>query len=361
MTTALEMRHGIICRMPNDRFGYFGWPSVACMEDGTLIAGASGFRHTHICPWGNTTLFFSRDQGETWSAPMVVHDSPLDDRDVGVVSLGENRVLVSWFTLDPRQFQDGFEKNFSEDMKQRMRARLSALTDTTAAEHSGSWTRISLDGGKTFSAPRRAPVSAPHGPTLLRDGRLMYLGKQFPADMKRPWGQVAAAVSADLGETWEEIGICPLPEGYSVEQVHEPHVLELPDGRLVGVLRVHEKETPAVWQSESLDGGHTWSAPVRVPVNGTPPHLLLHSSGILICSYGYRHEPYGQRVIFSRDGGHSWTGDIALREDGPSPDLGYPCTAELADGSLLTVYYQAAAAGENAAIQYTRWSLPKLL
>ena len=353
------IKHGIICRMPDDKFGYFGWPSIARMDDGKLIAGASGMRHQHVCPWGNTSLFFSHDNGETWSEPVVIHDSPLDDRDVGVVSLKNQIVMATWFTLDPRQFCDRFDSWTDESMKNRMRARLSSLTDTTAREHSGSWCRVSFDGGKTFSGPRRCPVSTPHGPVLLKNGTLLYFGKQFPADLDCPFGQVAAAVSLDQGATWKEIGVCPLPEGYTVNQVHEPHVCEMPDGTLIGTLRVHEKDTLAIWQSNSTDGGRTWSQPTRIPVDGAPPHLLLHSSGVLICVYGYRHVPYGQRVIFSKDYGKTWIHDMPLREDGPSSDLGYPATAELDDGSLITVYYQKAAGDANASVMYTKWSLPE--
>lgn len=352
------MKHGIICSMPDSALGYFGWPSIARMDDGTLIAGASGLRHKHICPWGKTTLFFSHDDGETWSEPIVVHDSPLDDRDVGVVSLGGQDVLITWFTLDPRQFEQRFEEQFEGGMKEWSRATLSALDDETCERYSGSWTRISHDGGKTWSAPRPAPVSSPHGPIVLKNGDLMYLGKQFPGALARPWGQVAAAISRDQGETWEEVGICPLPAGFNVDQVHEPHVCEMPDGRLIGHLRVHEPETNAIWQSESADGGRTWSEPVRVPVDGTPPHLLMHSSGALICVYGYRHAPYGQRAIFSLDEGRTWVGDMPLRKDGPTWDLGYPASAELADGSILTVYYQQTAAEKNTSVLYTRWNLP---
>ena len=50
---------------------------------------------------------------------------------------------------------------------------------------------------------------------------------------------------------------------------------------------------------------------------------------------------------------------MPLRDDGPDGDLGYPATAELDDGSLITVYYQKAAAGENTSILYTRWNLPE--
>lgn len=354
------LKNGVIVSRPTDPYGYFGWPSIARMDDGTLIAGSSGMRHTHICPWGATTLFFSRDNGETWSEPTVIHDSPLDDRDVGVVSLKNDIVMVTWFTLDPRQFRDSFETWPDGDPKNRMRARLSALTDGVCAECSGSWTRVSFDGGKTFSAPRRAPVSTPHGPILLKNGSLLYLGKQFPTEMNRPWGQVAAAVSIDYGETWKEIGVVPLPEGFRIDEVHEPHICQLPDGRLIGTLRVHEQNGITTWLTDSVDDGRTWSNPTRMPVFGAPPHLLLHSSGTLICVFGYRHEPYGQRAVFSTDGGRTWGHEMILRDDGPSADLGYPCSVELDDGSLLTVYYQAEAEGANTGIQYTRWTLPDL-
>lgn len=352
------MHHGNICLMPHDRYGYFGWPSIARMDDGTLIAGVSGLRHMHVCPWGKTVLFFSKDDGRTWSEPFVAHDSPLDDRDVGVVNLGGNDVMITWFTIDPRLYSENFEREFEEHTKIAARARLSTLDDATCARYIGSWTRISHDGGLTWSAPRTAPVSSPHGPVVLKDGRLMYLGKQFPGGMQRPWGEVAAAVSSDKGETWEELGIVPLPAGRAIDEVHEPHVCEMPDGRLICHMRVHEPDI-AIWQSESADGGRTWSEPVRVPVNGTPPHLLLHSSGVLICSYGYRRKPDGQRVIFSTDEGRTWGHDLVLRDDGPNGDLGYPATVELADGSLLTVYYQAANIGEKTGLMYTHWELPE--
>ena len=44
--------HGVICSMPKEKFGYFGWPSIARQDDGTLVVAASGFRNQHVCPWG---------------------------------------------------------------------------------------------------------------------------------------------------------------------------------------------------------------------------------------------------------------------------------------------------------------------
>ncbi|MBN1810166.1 MAG: exo-alpha-sialidase [Planctomycetes bacterium] len=106
------------------------------------------------------------------------------------------------------------------------------------------------------------------------------------------------------------------------------------------------------------DGGLAWSTPKPLNFHGGPPHLLRHSSGLLILTYGYRQKPYGQRVAFSRDDGVMWEYDWIIRDDGPDGDLGYPSTVELADGSLFTVYYQKAAKGEKCSLLWSRWNMP---
>ena len=64
--------------------------------------------------------------------------------------------------------------------------------------------------------------------------------------------------------------------------------------------------------------------------------------------------------MFSHDNGKTWDIDYVLRDDGQTKDLGYPCTAELDDGSLLTVYYQAEAGTKNTIIMQSKWSLDGL-
>ena len=39
----------------------------------------------------------------------------------------------------------------------------------------GNWTRRSYDGGVTWDDPVPTLSSAPHGPIVLRDGRLLYV------------------------------------------------------------------------------------------------------------------------------------------------------------------------------------------
>jgi hypothetical protein len=112
-------------------------------------------------------------------------------------------------------------------------------------------------------------------------------------------------------------------------------------------------------QTESADGGRTWTEAQPLKFHAVPPHLLYHSSGRLVLTYGYREQPFGQRVALSEDEGTTWHYDYILRDDGPSGDLGYPCSIELPDASILTVYYQQPATKEDkCALLCSRWSLP---
>ena len=90
---------------------------------------------------------------------------------------------------------------------------------------------------------------------------------------------------------------------------------------------------------------------------GSPPHLLRHSSGAVVVTYGYRQAPFGQRARVSLDDGRTWGEELTLRDDGVSGDLGYPSSVELSDGSILTVYYQALPGGGNCALLGTVWEL----
>ena len=127
----------------------------------------------------------------------------------------------------------------------------------------------------------------------------------------------------------------------------EPHVLQLPSGRIIMMIRAttipYDDMNPkcVLWESYSDDNGITWAEPFATPLWGFPPHLLLLSDGRVVCSYGYRRPPFGQRACVSEDG-VTWKRDdeVILRDDAPNGDLGYPASIELEPGLVLTVYYQ---------------------
>lgn len=382
------IRHGIVYEGKGLR-DYYGWPSVAVMPDGRVIAVASGQRMAHICPWGRTVAWESRDDGRTWGPEVILGDSPIDDRDAGVTVLPDGQVLVSWFTSDTRIYTDAL-KNLPDPRNDLSLTVIRGWNDAVVGRHLGSFVRRGAWGGP-WGEPIDTGVTAPHGPIVLEDGALLYLGKAFSvADVDIPVhgvGQtrpdrldpkslatpILCARSDDNGDTWRTIGRVDRTGVFDNSNLHEPHVVQLPGGRLVGVIRTQNSPQRtlnipfgmAITYSD--DGGVTWSELREMPYFGSPPQLLLHSSGVLVCSYGYRHlaDPTcgpeahgGQRAILSYDGGLTWGEPVILRDDGPDDDLGYPCSCELPGGEILTVYYQKQrSAMESCSVLYTIWKL----
>lgn len=364
-----ERTHGVIWHNPDSFFHYNGWPSVAKDNEGTLYVVFSGFRAAHICPFGKTVLCKSWDDGKTWSAPIIVNDTYLDDRDAGVVCLGGKKILVSWFAHPVSEYTT----TYSGAIRNSWAGSASVLDQygTIPPEKGmgGSFVRVSNDGGLTWGPTVKLPVNTPHGPILKKDGSLLYLGKEHYSYGEETPHVVSAWESRDDGMTWQKLGEVPLPsnsldtnmEPHSLELdcFHEPHAVELDDGTILGVVRAQGKEVDfgfTMYQTISTDGGKTWSEMAPMHICGSPPHLIKHSSGAVILVYGRRAEPFGERAIISKDGGKTWSDEITLCETTPC-DLGYPASVELSDGSILTVYYQQYENEGFPSILYTKWKL----
>ena len=353
--THLEPQSSVICKQPGR---YMGWPTIDRTASGELIVAFSGDREWHVCPYGKTQWIRSRDGGTTWSDPETITDSPIDDRDTGIHALRSGALLVNWFTS--LAFED--ESHLTWMRKVHPRADemfdswkpLAARLTSQERQLLGRWTRRSEDGGKTWEGWSASHVGSPHGPTQLSDGRLLYVGRGTLDD--KPI--LGASESIDDGRTWQLIWH---KESTTAERpLCELHQAELPDGRIVAMIRYDIGPDHYLWQMESEDGGHSWSSPRVTEIWGLPPHLLVLRDGRLLCTYGHRRVPYGQRACLSRDGGRTWDyeGEIIIRGDAPSDDLGYPASIEMDDGSILTVYYQQEHAGEPPCLMTTRWMPP---
>lgn len=336
---------------PDSLFNYFGWPSVTRLKNGRLAAAASGFRLGHVCPFGKAVIAFSEDEGKTWSRPSPVIDTVLDDRDAGICAFGKSGVILTSFN-NTLQFQkdyvadrvkgaegipDPAYQKHENDHAGFVNAYLSlvatALPDTKE-QYLGSTYRVSRDNGVSWGDIMMSPVTSPHGPAEAPDGTLYYVGNEYPQ------GEVVCYVM-DAAGAMEKRGTVPALDGVTGV---EPHAIVLPDGKILVHMRMErggEHPLFTVAQSVSVDGGYTFSTPryVASDTTGAPPHLLLHSSGVLLCAVGRRREPFGIRVLESRDMGETWEENV-LTDDAPNFDLGYPATVELSDGSLYTVWYQ---------------------
>jgi len=360
MSIYAEAKHGVACSVESGRDKYFGWPSVAKLADGTIVAGSSGLRAAHVCPWGKSVVAYSKDGGETYGEPQVAHNDKIDNRDLGVVAMGGQKFAITWFSLDVRTYD--MDTHVPAEYVQEAKDYMATWDEDTVGSLMGAWMKITEDGGKTWSRAIRVPVSAPHGFSVLNDGKTLgYLGKGYREDTRGPGGPVHYCESYDGGCTWKIVGTVPVPE--DIDRYHEPHVIQLDNGELLGVIRYHipaeQGGNMDTCITRSADGGKTWTVPERMNVAGSPPHLLKHSSGAIVMVYGYRHPGYGQRAVVSWDNGVTWSEEIIIRDDGNNGDLGYPCSIELDDGSIYTVYYQAKPGVANTSVMWSRWKLPE--
>jgi len=366
MSIRANATHGVVFARDEGRERYFGWPSIVRLGDGTLVVGVSGPREAHICPWGKESIGFSRDEGQTWDGPRIVHNDMIDNRDCGVVALGGQKFAITWFSIDPRLFD--LTHQMEGEVLQEAYDYMNTWNQDTVEALQGSWMKITEDGGKTWSRAIRVPVSTPHGFTVLKDGTYAYLGRRFPETNRRFEGDIIYASSRDGGYTWQMGGKVPTPD--DVGLYCEPYTLELKDGTLLGVFRYEVRPEDGGGMdtviTRSTDGGATWSMAERMNIGGSPPHLLRHSSGAIVLSYGWRRPGYGIRARVSYDEGNTWSDEIILRDDANCGDLGYPCSVELNDGSIYTVYYfpRQSKGGEtwvrSTAVYWTKWTLPEV-
>ena len=347
---------------------YHGWPTVARRANGELWVTWSGGREAHVCPFGQVHAMTSRDEGRTWTWPRVLLDSATDDRDSGVIETAGGTLLVTTFTSLAYESYLRSKTRFSEltpkgwatvpmtpDEFTRWNACHLRLPEADRQADIGQWLIRSTDGGRTWSARLPTTVGSPHGPIQLRDGRLLYAGKELWTEKKK----IGACESTDDGQTWHWLAEIPARPGDDpTKGYHELHAVEVGDGRLIAHIRNHNKANAGeILQSESADGGKTWSEPHPIGVWGLPSHLLRLRDGRLLMTYGHRRPPFGNQARVSADGGKTWEGPILISGDGMNGDLGYPSTVELSDGTLLTVWYEQMKPPAKAVLRQARWVL----
>ena len=213
---------------------YLGWPTIVRRANGELLVAFSGDRDEHVCPWGKTQIIRSSDGGRSWSAPRTITDTPLDDRDAGIIETRSGSLLVSWFTsVAFADWEERLRGSYGDAMVDGWCERIASLSPALLERWLGSWVRRSTDGGATWGEPIGTLGSAPHGPMQLRDGRLLYVGKSGVGSD----GPLTVEASPDDGRTWAQISTISIPPEESRSDYHEPHVVETRGGKLLVLIR----------------------------------------------------------------------------------------------------------------------------
>ncbi len=124
----------VICKQEGK---YIGWPSITQTRSGELLVVFSGNRDAHVCPFGITQMIRSTDYGETWTDPETINNTPLDDRDAGILETSKGTLLVNWFT----SLAFDTEKHYKRNPSWKQHA--DKLGEETRKYWLGNWTRRS--------------------------------------------------------------------------------------------------------------------------------------------------------------------------------------------------------------------------
>ena len=278
----------VICANRTGIHNYFAWPTVARLPGGALAAVCSGFRIRHADPFGKAVICYSFNEGKAWTPPAIALDTPLDDRDLGIVTFGDKVMLTicnntistqrEYLKVDQgRRPPLGRLPIYDTDKEEDRRRYAESYLDYVAAQRAeeafyGSLYTVSNDGGFSFGAVQRVPVSAPHGPAVAPDGRVFYVGHKFePEDRSRSDHQIECFLLEEDGSFRFTGSIPTITDTFDglTPQSCEPHATVLPNGDILVHLRAQTgySGTPprrncfTLYQSRSTDGGKTFSQP----------------------------------------------------------------------------------------------------
>lgn len=321
--------------------GYSAWPTILQAKNGDLlIAFDEAMRRpkvTHSDPTYYAMVIRSSDGGKTWGSP-----SPIGGYgNIGVESIGAVVLRngdIPGQCYHPRYWTEGdIKKKFPEKLRVAKRR-----PEFPWYQEHGNYNYIyrSTDHGYTWEDPVSFDASPYRMAFMLRsaaelaDGTLVLPCTDDSFDSGRNF----VVFSRDGGRTWDEV--TPITRNPKIF-FSEPALLLLPGGKLLAMMRTHEGGDYFLHQSESTDGGKTWTEARRTGMWGYPPHMLLLQNGNILCVYGRRKAPFGIRACLSYDQGATWDTDneLVLRDDFPNGNLGYPTSMQYGDSRMLTVYY----------------------
>jgi hypothetical protein len=298
------------------------FPSVAKVAPGELIVVYYA-SPAHTDQSGKILLKRSLDSGRTWSAAKTAVDTPYDDRDASLMVTRAGRVILSYFSRDW--------------------IAAPPVVWGTSVVHSD-------DGGRTWSHP--APVrtrlgwSGTSAPVIeLQNGDLLL--PLYGGLSGETASRVTVVRSRDGGRTWpvsSEVEVAADPK----IDFEEPALLDLGGGRIRVLMRT-DRAGGHGYESESRDGGATWTPPSKLAIRPHAPDLLPialpDKSPAIFESWGDVSGRFGVgRAVVARVRASGRTSDEALLYRGDCGDESYPSAAQLDDGRVFVVYYDACSA-----------------
>ena len=328
---------------PYDRGNYFGFnhaPSV------TVLGGERVMSVWFSGPFeGSVDQVIlgavSEDGGKTWDPARTITDEPrVSDFDPGFIHAGNRTLLFfsngRWANLPSPRPKKGERPQIGVDSFHML-------------------LMTSDDQGKTWSDPRE--VGSGPGWNCRSNGIKLRNGTLLIPTHHLKFPHISSVLlSSDNGRTWTRGPNITTPNGVGAA---EPSVAELPDGKLVMVLRTTDGH---LWLASSQDQGRTWLPPERLslPAAESSANLICTSTGKLVLTHNPTKPPLRTELTIriASDGGKSWSRPLTLDKVKPkagatngtstrSEQVCYPSVCELSDGTLLVVWARIALGAEE--------------
>jgi hypothetical protein len=298
------------------------WPHLQVTPDGTLLAlGYNAPAHTTLP--ADVECWTSRDGGRTWASLSLAAPRPAIDANYCHWASGfteKNELLVVASGMDDAANAHG--KRTPNDVRV-----------FRSSDFGKSW----LSGG---DFPKQLPGGLkpyPYG-SIVRGRDDSVRTAVYAVDATRQNTESAwTMTSRDAGRTWEN----PIRIAAGI---NESVLMPLGGREWLCVARTSNKPGPEYGQElrqfRSADDGKTWTDEGLVAeYHQHPPHLLRLQDHRLLLTYGNRRDG-SIEARFSANEGKTWSDIHKLYTAGPG-DMGYPSTAQLPDGKLITVFYAA--------------------
>lgn len=264
----------------DDRY-HEAWPGICIAANGTLVCCyAEADRHGGgAVP--SAVVRLSRDEGATWSEPIVV-DTLMDRPESGymmcrsIIRLHDDSLLL------------GVDWNKTDTLRgpsERWYAHRGLPWDWSFDPANGvlreAWLYRSTDHGVTWSGPERTGcITASLNLKQVSDGTLFLSGSHFHvAGLENV--QVLYR-SEDAGRTWSEA--IPVVADRRFTSA-EGDLVEMPGGELVLYIRSDDNPAGTGMKAISRDAGRTWEGPFAAgywPINGRVNAGLLSSGEVLV-------------------------------------------------------------------------------
>ena len=297
------------------------WPQVQVLADGTLLAfGYNAPAHTTLP--GDVDAWASADSGKTWSLRATAAARPDAKANMCHWASGfsaKDELLVLASGMDDAANERG--QRAPNDVRV-----FRSADDAATWARAGSFPKIVGGGLKPY--PFGSIVKAHDGSLHM----VVYTADEKRANVEAAWRMT----SRDEGHSWREAG--KIADG-----INESVLLPLAAAKhWLCVGRTSNRPAPEhgeeLRQFRSTDDGKTWSDEGLVAdYHKHPPHLLRLKDGRILLTFGNRRDG-GIETRLTADEGKTWAAPQRLFTTGPG-DMGYPSTAQLPDGKLVTVFY----------------------